>query len=226
MGDIESQLNELRNEIDISSTSFFGWMAINNLALEDRAIFDALNRHATSFNLFRHGLQVTFFTTLGRLFDTDKRSFTLSRFLLHCKESVDQFSGEALRNRKLRSHTGTEPEWLPAYVAAAYRAEEKDFVFLEKSIEPWQVIYEAKYKPIRNKLVAHKDFAALMTKEELYGETNIGEVRGLLLHLFRVERVVNELLMNGRLTALADHSNVDRERGVEAEVMRLLRTLQ
>lgn len=68
----DSLLKEFRGEVNVAATSFYAWKNINNLAANDQALFQALQRNALSWNIIAHALQITFFTSLGRLFDRDK----------------------------------------------------------------------------------------------------------------------------------------------------------
>ncbi|MGY6161855.1 hypothetical protein ACW95L_23195 (plasmid) [Paraburkholderia strydomiana] len=84
-------------------------------------------------------------------------------------------------------------------------------------------MYIDRYRPVRNKVIAHEDFATMGNIHVPFGNTNIGEVKGMLTFLAQLERVVNEWFWNPRLTRLTDHP-VDRGAEVREHVERLLAT--
>ena len=205
MSSIEEFFQEYRDEVNVAAYSFYAWRNINNLAAQDPTLFKALQRNALSWNLIVHALQITFFSALGRLFDSDKRSLTVHTFLTKCEAAIGQFSKPALEARRIASNHGIRPDYLDQYLLGVYEPREADFQELAVAIAPWEAVYNSKYRPIRHKLIAHKDLATIGSKDSLFAKTNIGEVEAILEILFQVAAVVEQLLNNGRLTNLADH---------------------
>jgi DNA-binding ferritin-like protein len=202
---IELLHQRFRAEVDTAAQAFFLWKAINNHASADRGIYRGLNEQALSWNILTHSLQITFFVVLGRLFDTDADAFSVHAFLRSCIEDIEQFNKDALRERKLAGSSGDKPEWLDEYVKSAYVPEEKDFRMMRGELSRRQKQYEAVYRPIRNKVVAHKDAATMDNVEALFGKTDVTEIGELLCFLHQIQETVFQLLHNGRLTKLGDH---------------------
>lgn len=224
MTDVEVLLKEYRGDVNIAVSSFYAWKTINNLAASDQEVFRALNRHALSWRIITHSLQVTFFAALGRIFDRDARSVTVRRLLAVCKNEITQFSKLALEARRLKKANGVRPEWLNDYLQGVYEPDTTDFDALAQIASQHEGTYTSKYLPIRHKVIAHNDLATIGFKDALFSKTNIAEVEEILKFLHQVERVVAELHVNGRKTNLIQHT-LDEERYVREDLEKLLGTL-
>jgi len=115
MGNMEELYKVFQEELNIACSSFYTWKNIRNIAAGDKKVHRALNRTPLSWNIILISLQSTFFITIGRLFDKDKRSFSVHMFLRKCIENVDQFSKDALRKRKIEGSEADKPSWLDEY---------------------------------------------------------------------------------------------------------------
>lgn len=187
---VEVLLKEYRGDVNIAASSFYAWKTINNLAANDQEVFHALNRHALSWRIIAHSLQVTFFAALGRIFDRDARSVTVHGLLAVCKKEIAQFSKPALEARRLKEANGVRPEWLSDYLEEVYEPVTTDFDALAQIASQHEWTYTSKYQPIRHKVIAHKDLATIGFRDALFSKTNIAEVEKILqfLHQGRASR--------------------------------------
>jgi hypothetical protein len=224
MDDIERLHRMFREEVTTACWAFFVWKGINNSAFDDQQIYDSLNENALSWNTILHSLQTTSFVMLGRLFDVDNNAFSIHALLKACILNIDQFSIESLRERKVRDLAGKLPEWLDGYLAEAYVPREKDFQLLRGETSKYQREYETVYRPIRNKVIAHKDRQAIDIIDKLFEKTGIEHIQQLLMFTYQIERVVFELLHNGKLTKIGDHY-FDEEDYVQKDVVALLQRI-
>ena len=110
MEDIEKLYKEFQSEVNVACWSFYTRENIHNIAAGDKKVHRALNRNPLLWTIILYSLQSTFFITIGRLFDTDKRSFSVDTFLRACIKNIDQFSKDALRERRTK---GSEADKLP-----------------------------------------------------------------------------------------------------------------
>jgi len=224
MYSIGELLREYRGEVNVASSSFYAWKNINNLAANNPALFQALQRNALSWNIFAHSLQIAFFSALGRLFDRDARSLTARTFISKCAAAQSQFSKSAFELRRLTSNHGIRPEYMDEYLSDLYEPVAADFKMLSDAITPWDAVYHASYQPIRNKLIAHKDFSTIGSKDSLFAKTNIGEIENILQVLHQVAAFVEQLFINGRQTNLIDHK-LREEEYIRKDLENLLRKL-
>lgn len=226
MGKLEKLHSTFRNEITTACQAFYAWKDIHNIASKDKNIHRGLNENALTWNLITHSLQNTFFITLGRIFDIDGEAFSIHILLRSCMENLDQFSKDALRERKTRdSKTGEQP-WLNEYIESSYQPYKKDFQKLRGEISKKQRQYEAIYRPIRNKVIAHKEFESMECVDKLFGKTNIGDIQELLKFLHQIECIIFDLLYNGKLSKIGDHKFNEVEILVEDDISKLLSKLK
>ena len=188
MDDIEKELKVFADEVHVASVAFFTWKCINNIAAGDKKIFRALNSNALSWKIIQHSLQTTFLITLGRIFDTDSRSYSVQSLIDYCIVNIDQFSKEALRERKLGDSDGGK--WIDGYVEKSYQPKEDDFIGLKDWLSGYEETYTDVYKPIRNKLMAHMDRDTFESKDDLFEKTNIGQIEDMLCFLFQISEVI------------------------------------
>jgi len=197
MGDIEKLYKEFQSEINIACWSFYTWKNIHNIAAEDKKVHQALNGNALSWNIILYSLQSTFFITIGRLFDTDGRSFSVHTFLRKCIENVDQFSKDALRKRRIKGSEANKPSWLDEFIEKSYQPNKEDFLKLKDEVSKRQKQYESIYKPIRHKIFAHKDLKNIKCVDILFRKAKIGEIQDILYFLYQIKMIIRELLENG-----------------------------
>jgi hypothetical protein len=224
MNVIESLLKEYRGEVNVATTSFYAWKSINSLAAADSELFQALQRNALSWNIVTHALQITFFTALGRLFDGDKRSLSVSTFIRRCRSSLDDFSKSSFEARRTSDNNGVRPGYMDEFLSSLYVPVSEDFEALAEAVVPWEKLYKAKYQPIRHKLIAHKDLATIGSTNSLFANTNIDEAERILEFLHQTAAFIEQLFHNGRLTKLSDH-RLSEEDYIRQDLESLLRKI-
>jgi len=202
MVNIEELYKEFQSEVNAACWSFYTWKNIKNIAVEDKNIYRALNRNALSWKIILYSLQSTFFIAIGRLFDTDGKSFSVHTFLRSCIENIDQFSKDSLRERKIKGSEKDKLPWLDEYIEKSYQPNKEDFLRLKDEVSKRQKRYESIYKPIRHKIFAHKDLKNVKNikcVEILFRKAKIGEIQDILYFLYQIKMIIRELLENGDL---------------------------
>jgi len=157
MGDIEELYKEFQSELNVACLFFYTCKNIKNIAVGDKKVYHALNRNKLSWNIILSPLQSTFFIVLGRLFDIDGKTFSVHTFLRACIENIEQFSKDALRERKIKGSEADKLSWLDEYIEKSYQPNKEDFLKLKGEVSKRQKRYESIYKPIRHKIFAHKE---------------------------------------------------------------------
>lgn len=212
MNNLEKELEIFRSEVTTLSQSFFTWKTIHDIATRDEGIKHALNANALSWNIILYSLQNTFLITLSRLFDEDSNSFSVYAFLNSCIKNIDQFEKANLRNRKLRNLEEKNPAWLDEYINEAYVPTKEELGRIKKQMSRLlKSQYGDTYRPIRNKVIAHKDKASIGNQEELFEKTDIEHIEEFIYQLVQIQEIVFQLLYNGILTSIGDHKIVEGE---------------
>jgi hypothetical protein len=197
MVEIEELYKEFESEVNVACWSFYAWKNIRDIAAGDKKVHHALNRNPLSWTIILYSLQSTFFITVGRLFDTDRKSFSVHTFLKECSENVDQFSKDALRERKIKGSDADRPPWLDEFIEKSYQPNKEDFLKLKGEVSKRQKQYKSIYKPIRHKIFAHKDLKNIKYVDILFKKVKIDEIQDLLYSLYQIKMIMRELLENG-----------------------------
>jgi len=225
MNDVEKAIKVFHVEVRTTSTAFFAWKSFNDVVASDKTVYRVVNANALSWNILTHSLQSTFFISLGRLFDTRNDTFSAHRLLNICTENIDQFSCDSLKQRKIKSNGGIYPDWLDDFTKSTYQPSIADFRKLKKVVSSQQKIYAEIYKPIRHKVIAHREINSLDKVGELYGKTNIGQIKDLLIFLHQIDQVLFDLLHNGKLNDVGTY-NFREDSLVQKDIEELLNRLK
>ena len=211
MKDIEELYKEFQSELNIACWSFYTWKNIKNIAVDNKKVYHALNRNALSWNIILYSLQSTFFITIGRLFDIDGKTFSVHTLLRACIENIDQFSKNALWERRIKGSEADKLPWLNEYIEKSYQPNKEDFLKLKGEVSKKQKLYDSGCKPIRDKIFAHKELEEIKCVDELFKKAEIGEIQDLLCFLYQIERIIFQLLYNGRLMNIGDFTFNEEE---------------
>ena len=195
---------EFCNEVHIVFSCYLYWRMLNNRIAEDKTLLSALNRSPLSWIVTRHSLNVTLFITLGRIFDVNHDSFSVDDLLKCCIEEIESFSKESLQDRKMEGRNGVEPEWLADYINKSYEPNAEDFQRLRSEVAKRRKLFEAVYRPIRHKLIAHNDKEYMDKADELWAETNIDELEGIIWFLNDLKETLFDSYQNGRKPVLTN----------------------
>jgi hypothetical protein len=198
---------EFVKEIDIALGAFLFWKKIQEWTVS-RETLKALNNSPTSWLVIRHSLQVTFFITLHRIFESAKGHASVDQLLIICKDNLEMFSQEHLRERK--DPDNNKPDWLEEYISNAYIPEERDIHMLRGELRKRKNTFNKIYSPIRNKLIAHRILNDLSSSHTMFAETNINEIDDILSFLNSLKLSLYNLYENGKKPDLTIHA-VDKE---------------
>jgi len=224
MGIVEHQLRLFQTEVEMATSAFYTWRAVDDEIKRDERLLAVLNETPRVWNTFQSSNRTAFLIALGRIFDTDGDAFSLSAFLNACVDNIHEFSRDALRKRKLRDATGGTQNWLDAYVAGAAEPDVQDFHAIKRASKPLREKYVAIYQPIRHKVLAHRDLQFLEAAEAHFERTDIGHIEAMLEFFHQVESVTFAWLHNGRRTLLRDYT-LRADQRYAKEVARLLAAL-
>jgi hypothetical protein len=194
----ERYYQEYCDEVHKILATYLFWRIIQNKTTSENELLSALNRTPLSWILIRHSLQITLFITLGRIFDDNNNAFRVDDLLKCCIEEISAFSRENLRLRKIADQNGNEPEWLTDYIKNSYEPVEEDFNRLRSEVAKRRNRFKDVYRPIRHKLIAHNDKAYLDKADELWAETNIGELEEIIWFLNDLKGALFDAFQNGR----------------------------
>jgi AbiU2 len=186
----------VRNEVYVAIESFYTWLETNQFASESPENYRKINHAATFWMIQLHGLQTTFFVTLGRLFDRDKRSHSIIRLLASTADHPEFFSKDAFASRRTAAGGG-RPDYLDEYLKGVWEPSASDLTAMKDAIVPWEGKFNSVYKPIRDKIFAHRDFTLSFHADRLFGMSLIKDVDDLLYGLWDLMEALWQLYHNG-----------------------------
>jgi hypothetical protein len=205
MGIIEQRLRLFQAEVEIATGAFHTWRSIDDHIKKDGGLLATVNRTPLVWNTFQSSNRTSFLIAIGRMFDTDGDSFSVSAFLNSCIENIHEFSRASLRDRRMRDVVGIPPEWFESYIADAEEPDARVFHDLKRASKPLRAKYEEIYQPIRHKVIAHRDIRFIEQAEEHFKRTDIDDIEAMLVFFNQIEAVVFQWLHNGRRSQLRDH---------------------
>ena len=200
----ETELEILRKEAESAARFLYAYLAIHEVAARHTEVVTLLNTAPLFWNTTLGALQISAFIALGRVFDDDKGSHGVARLLRLAIANPQIFTRNALAARRL-GDSPTKPDWLDEFLSTTYEPLPSDLEFLQQKVSENKAVYEAKYKPIRNKIYAHKDIAGNATVHALFAETNILEWQTLTLFLQSLHNALWQLFHNGIKPVLREH---------------------
>ena len=199
--EFEHELEIFRTESEGAIQFFYSWQSVRAVAAGDKAVFRALNRAPLFWNTSLGALQASTLVALGRVFDPDSNSHSVSRLLAIAHDNLGIFSKAALADRK-RKLSPTADEWLPEYLRTAYEPTSEDIRRLKRYVATRRRVYEKAYRPLRHKLFAHRVVSERAEVDALFAKTNIRELQQVLVFLSRLYEALWQLFFNGNKPTL------------------------
>jgi hypothetical protein len=191
----KKELEFFRIDVESGIQYFSAYLAIHNIASQQKAIERILNSAPLFWKTNLSALQSSTFITLGRIFDT-RQNHNLSRLINLAERNQKIFSLKALARRK-QGKSADEPEWLKKYLRGCYEPTTLDFRQLKKITAKWRTVYEKNYRNIRNQIYAHKEVVEREDVLILFQQTNIDELHNIFLFLWELYNVLWSLYHNG-----------------------------
>lgn len=192
----EHDLEVFRTEVESAIQFFYCYRAINSELSDSKNKIKFVNETPLFWKTNIGSLQVSFFITLGRIFDTTSKH-NASNLLKTARKHQSIFSKASLKSRK-EAGSANAHEWITDYMKDVYVPEDSDFHRLEEYIEKYSNLYDANYRKIRNKIFAHQEFSKPKQREKLFKKTNIKELEKILVFLKKLYLALWELYANGR----------------------------
>ena len=186
----------LRDEVTEATHSYYAYKTINDFAAEDERHLRQINEVSDFWIITQRALYSTFMVTIGRIFDRDKRSFSIHRLLDQVVAYPDRFSKSALAERK-RRQPGFQKEWIDEYVKEAWVPSAAELHRFRDALAPSRAKYDEIYKHLRHKAIAHSDMDRDAIKA-LIDRSRYDDVEDILSVLNDLLNCLHDLWYNGR----------------------------
>jgi hypothetical protein len=184
------------NEIYQATANYVIWKMLQTEAAKDEKLLKALNLSPLSWIFIRHSMIFSLIMALGRIFDTDSNSFSIFALIKSCIENIDLFSKVKLKERKMQI-SGAE-EWIDEYMKTVHEPCEKDFQILRPEINRYKEIYQTYLRPVRHKILAHRDKEQYENSHELWNAINKANIEGMLNFLEDINLTIRDSFNDGK----------------------------
>ncbi len=179
--------------------TFYTYNEINAFGAEGDN-YQAIQKHAAFWMIQTYSLQETLFVVLGRIFDNSSNSHSVRKLLAATVAHPEFFSRTAFSARVAARMSAPIPDWVNE-VKEPTAAELK---CLEDALKPYADIYDQVYKPIRNKVFAHRERMDGGRLAGLFAKTQIKEMGEILHFLSNLKDVLYKLFQNGHEPVFRD----------------------
>jgi len=189
----------IRDDVYKARCSFYTYSEIHAFAGASPGNYEKINRGAPFWEIIQYGLQESFVVSLGRLFDRDDDSHSITKLLSATADNPHIFSKAALSRRKMPD--GRMPDWLDAFMADPDvwepKAGELDFLkgVFAQYIHKIELVCR-----IRNKVFAHRDIATHETRQrfdEFVGQAQLADIQSILDDAYDVLEQIDMLYRDG-----------------------------
>jgi len=146
--------------------------------------------------MYQHLLTMNLYICLRRLYENKSGTFNFQKFIENCKSNIDEFSGESLRERKIKD--GLSEDKADKYIENAYQPTVADFNKLSRDVRL------AKMKEMKSAAsrIASRVFAHAVddekTMKSLTNFVKFDDVEEALLSIWNCHRQVRQMYDNGR----------------------------
>jgi hypothetical protein len=196
----ERELEVFRGEAESAVQFFYSESTIHAVAAERRSVLNFLNETPLFWRTCTGALQIATFIAIGRIFDQGS-PHNIDRLLHLAEHNRDMFSKASLAKRK-QGTAAERPDWLDEYIEKAYEPTKEDFRRLRRHIKKWRRIYNDRYRDLRHKVFAHKEFAEDIDTAPLWAKTSTRELEKLLAFLVSIHEALWQSFFNGRKPSL------------------------
>lgn len=209
----------IRGEINKAIETFYTYLSIHKIANDNKEIYREMNNNSTFWNISLYSLQTTFFITMGRIFDDGKDAFSIHKFIQSTLAHPELFSKKSLAKRKSKGNS--EPDWLNDYLKNVFEPGVPDLRIIKTQLTPYRKKFDDAYRNIRRSVFAHTLIKESDSVSELFGKTNISEIKQILYILKDMLEALWQLYHNGRLLEFG-HTPKDYEERIEKTTQNVL----
>jgi len=185
-------------------------------------LFKALNLTPSIWNAFDYSLSMSFVIDLGKIFDKNVRSHSLSS-LLKISRSSEDFKKNSLYIRKIT--LGLDSDSARNYVDRSYEMTMEDWRMLSKEKSKLQNMWD-KLSDVRGKIYAHSEKMSWEDKVSIYKAAQFSIFEEIIVRLLRIEYILDQAYLNGRKPCYdVDFKNNIFSRDAYLSIQKLLQTL-
>jgi len=190
-----AELEAFRRDGEEAAQFLFAYLAVHETAKRSQRVFQMLDRHAMFWNTALGALEYAALIALGRTFETNS-AHNIGVLIRLAQTNQSIFSSAALARRK-QGAAPVPPDWLPDYMKGIREPKVRSFRALRSEVAKHRAVYEARYRDIRHKVVAHSEAVDAASVAALFANTSVVELQRLVVFPLRVYAALWHLYYNG-----------------------------
>ena len=191
--DFEKELEAFRVNIETATQFFYAFQAIHYLLSQDKVADDLMKRTPVFWNTNIGALRDAMFIALGRIFDKDGRTHNIFRLMEMAEDNPQLFKLSSPRWAK----RNLDDQILTFDIKSIYEPQPQDWQRLCGYVCKWDSVYRKNYKPIRDKVLAHRERINSAKKTQLFEQTSYVELEKLFAFLDALYETLWNLYGNG-----------------------------
>jgi len=194
--DFLERLRAFEADVEEAAQCLYALLAVNHFAGENPLLLRKLNEAPEFWNTATRAFQTSAFIALHRVFAQDA-AYSIDRLVGSAQKNLVVFSPARLADRKRRESPSADV-WLPDYLKSVYTPKQDDFRRLRRAIARQRRLYEEVYRPIRNKVYAHREVSG-PGLVDLFARTHMHDLQRIIGFLQLVAHGLQDLYWNGRI---------------------------
>ncbi len=194
------QLESFRQESSVAAQYLYAEMAVQHAASLSEKLLARLNLTPQFWLVHLAATQTACYIAVGRIFDT-RSPFNVDELINAFERDIDQFSRQALEARKSEG-ASSRPSWLDEYLEQAHYPDSRDVARLRRHVARHREFYKRAVKPVRHKVLAHREKHNHQDVQALYGQGKLREMWRTVTFLLALHDALWEQFHNGRKPVL------------------------
>lgn len=156
-----------------------------------------INKNPHFWRMFDTSVRTHLFICIRRLYEGDSNTFNFQQFINLCVKNVTEFSGRALRDRKVAaSHNANE--WIDEYMINTHQPTIEDFYALSRLVRENSKRMKGKYTEIASQVYAHAVHTDDSYIAKISEDLSFDEMESALTSIWHCYRQFWEMFENGR----------------------------
>jgi hypothetical protein len=173
---------------------FYAYLTVGEMAKENKELLQLIQLHPWFFVSAHHAMLVAMFVALGRIFDHTSRH-NICTLMKAITKDHKEFSADALKSRLMNN--GLSPEAAAHHANRSHELTDAEVAMLSTRVAAWSDVYNQRYRPIRNKVFAHKVLSSSTTIDLLFEKTSVDELKELFEFLSALRLALFSAYENG-----------------------------
>jgi hypothetical protein len=157
---------------------------------------DKINTNPDFWRIFEVSVRTNLFIGIRRLYEGANDTFNFQQVINKCRENIDVFSADSLRNRKMLASSNAI-EWIDTYMADVYEPIDEDFKKLAKIVRKNSKKMKGIYSEAASRIYAHAIHMDHAVIAKLTDKLSFDEMETALESIWHCYNQISRMYENG-----------------------------